>query len=624
MDSMKDLNETKRVVIVGHVDHGKSTVIGRMIYDLDQVQDGKYEELKAISEKRGMSFEWAFLMDALQTERNQGITIDTTQIFFKTKKKNYVFIDAPGHREFLRNMVTGASSADIAILIVDVNEGIREQTRKHVYILKLLGVKQVIVLVNKMDKVNYQEEKFKKIEANLKKYLALININSEIIIPISAKEGDNIKELSLKMKWYNGFSLVDSLDNYNTSTDLSQKALRLPIQDIYKFNDNRILVGKIETGIIRKGDKILFSPSNTISKIKSIECWPKKNIKLGISGQCVGFTLEEEIFSQKGEIVSNLDTPPKLLNTFEANIFWLDNENVMIGRKYSIKITTGTYNIEFEKIVKVIDTKDLSKTKSNIIRKNDVAEVILKSNSLIPIDNFFDNESTGRFSIIDDYKIVGGGTINSTNFPDQRKMLEKNVRNITPVNFSITEIDRSSKFGHRNGIIWLTGLSGSGKSTLAKNIERRLFHKGYNIFVLDGDNLRNGLTKDLGFSPEDRMENIRRIAEVGSLFSYAGCIVIISLISPYNSERKKARAIRPEIFKEVYVKASLEKCIERDVKGLYAKAISGKIKNFTGLSAPYEEPESPDLVLDTESDSIESSINQLEEFIIYQFGKIKK
>ena len=624
MDTMKSLDETNKVVIVGHIDHGKSTLIGRMIYDLDQVRDGKYEELKATSEKRGMPFEWAFLMDALQIERNQGITIDTTQIFFKTKKRNYVFIDAPGHREFLKNMITGASSADIPILIVDVEEGIQEQTRKHGYILKLLGLKRVIALINKMDKVNYREEKFKEVKLNLRKYLELINIKSEAIIPISAKEGDNIKKLSSNMKWYNECSVLDSLDNYNTFKDLSKNSLRLPIQDIYKFNDKRVLVGKIETGTLRKGDKVLFSPSNTVSKIKSIESWPRNHRNSATTGQCIGFTLEEEIFSQKGEILSNLDTPPKLLNTFEANIFWLDVNSLELGKKYTIKITTGTYKVEFEKIVKVIDTKDLSKKKSNTVRKNEIAEVILKSNTLIPIDSFYNNESTGRFSIIDDYQTVGGGTINSTNFPDQRKMLEKNERNITSVNFSVTEIDRSSRFGHRSGIIWLTGLSGSGKSTLAKGIERRLFQKGYNIFVLDGDNLRNGLTKDLGFSPEDRMENIRRISEVASLFSYAGYIVIISLISPYNSERKKARAIRPEIFKEIYVKASIEKCIQRDVKGLYEKAISGKIRNFTGLSAPYEEPDLPDLVIDTENDSIELSISQLEEFIIGQFGKIKK
>ena len=620
MRKVKFSHETVRVVIVGHVDHGKSTLIGRLIFELDQIQDGRYEELKKVSDKRGMVFEWAFLMDALQTERDQGITIDTTQIFFKTKKRNYVFVDAPGHKEFLRNMITGASSADIAFLIVDAEEGVKEQTKKHGYLLKLLGISKVIVVLNKMDKIKYSEDRFNLVQDDIKGYLNLLNVNTQVIIPISARDGENVNNKSKKMKWYKGLNIVESLDDYRVDNlSSSNTPLRLPVQDVYKLRDKRIIVGKIESGKLKNNDEVFFSPSNTKAKVKTIELWNSKKKTLN-TGECVGFTIDQDIFVERGNIVSFVQSAPKLVNTFEASIFWLSDIPLNLEKKYTIKLTTAEYKVNFEKINKVIDTNDLSKKEVNDIFRNDVAEVTISSQLLVPVDNFYDNPSTSRFIVTDGFEVVGGGIVNTDNYPNQRKLRNKTNQNIVPISSKISEVDRTAKQKHRPGIIWFTGLSGSGKSTIAKEVEKRMFSKGFNVFILDGDNLRSGLNKDLDFSPEGRMENIRRTAEVAALFSSAGFLVITSLISPYKSERKKARMIRPEIFKEIYIKASLKVCMQRDIKGLYAKASSGEIKNFTGLSAPYEVPDSPDLILETDNISIEKTIDKLENYIIKEFG----
>ena len=616
------VDETIKVVIVGHVDHGKSTLIGRLIHDLNQIPEGKLEELTKISSRRGMDFEWAFLLDALQTERNQGITIDTTQIFFKTKKRNYILIDAPGHQEFLRNMITGASSAEIAILIIDAVEGIKEQTKKHAYLLKLLGIKEIIVLINKMDAKNYERRFFQEIKKELDNFLKILNLKKINTIPISAKEGENINNKSQKMKWFHELNLVDTLDNIDIVTDKSIVPLRIPVQDIYKFNEKRIIVGKIETGRLSVGDEILVSPSNSKSKIKSIEVWPKKKKTECVSGECIGLTLNDKIFVERGNIISHVGKPPQLTNIFEANIFWLSQKKLSLNRHYRIRIATSEYKINFKKILKIIDTHDLSNKSQLDVERNDVAEVVISSNSLISADNFKQNSSIGRFSIIDNFEVVGGGIIDLKKYPNQRNLKSSNPKNIVPTKSLMTEAERTSRSFHRPGIVWFTGLSGSGKSTIAKQIEKKLFQKGYNVFILDGDNLRNGLNKDLTFSPSDRMENIRRTGEVARLFSLAGYIVIISLISPYKTERQKARDIRPEIFREIFIKASIDECIKRDVKGLYALALKGEIRNFTGLSSPYEEPENPDLVLNTENNSVEEVVNKLEKFIVKEFGII--
>ena len=620
MNLQKNKDNRIRVVIVGHVDHGKSSLIGRLLYELDQIQDGKYEELKKISEKRGMKFEWAFLLDSLQTERDQGITIDKTEIFFSSKKKNYVFIDAPGHKEFLKNMITGASSADVAFLIVDVSEGIKEQTKKHGYLLKLLGINEVIVLVNKMDSVNYNRIRFINVVQDLEVFLDTINVKYKNIIPISAKIGDNVTSKSKQMNWYRDQTVIQALDSYELLNLEHKLPLRFPIQDIYKFDDKRIIVGRIESGKLKKNDKLLSSPNNVSVTVQSIEKWKKKPSSL-LAGECAGITLTDHTFLEKGNVLSHIEEAPFLVNTFEANIFWFSKKRLRINKKYFLKINAAIHEIFVKKIINVTNTEDLSIKKSNIVGQNDVAEIVIHSPSLISIDNFDENPRTGRFTILEDYEIVGGGIAKLKNYLNQRDSVINERKNIFQVNFEVSEVDRTLRSGHRPGIIWLTGLSGAGKTSIAKEIEKRLFTKGYNVYVLDGDNLRHGLNKDLSFTPRERMENIRRTSEVASLFSRAGFIVIVALISPYQSERNKARSIRPEIFREIFIKASIKECMKRDTKGLYLKAKKGEIKNFTGITAPYEEPSNPDLTLDTTNSSIDKNASELEDFITKQFGK---
>ena len=614
----KDSNVPK-VVIVGHVDHGKSSFIGRFLYDIGEIPEEKYSELKSASKKRGVEFEFAFLLDALQDERDQGITIDTTRIFFKTLKRKYVFIDAPGHKEFIRNMITGASSADIAILIVDVYEGVKEQTRKHAYLLKLLGIENIITIYNKMDKINYDEIKYLNTKEDLDKFLHKIGIKSNFSIPVSAKLGVNIASKSDKLNWYNGPHFIQVLDEFKLNEKLKSKFIRFPVQDIYKVGEKRVIVGRIESGVISSGTNLIFLPSNEQVKVKSLEVWPKAKDQYS-EGDCIGVTLSEQIFVDKGNMASDINFPPKLTNRFESSVFWLSDKKISFEKRYFMKINTGEYEVNINNIKNIIDTDSLSQKKSLNVKKNDVCELVFHSSQLIPMDDYSFNKSTARFCLLDEDEIVAGGIIDLKNYPDQREKREISKSNIVPENYHISEIDRSMKLNHRPGIIWLTGLSGSGKSTVAKNVEKRLFQRNFNIFTLDGDNLRIGLNKNLAFSPEDRTENIRRTAEVAKLFTQAGFIVIVSLISPYRSERKKARDIRPEIFREIYIKAPLKVCTERDVKGLYAKALKGEIKNFTGITSPYEEPEMPNLVIDTSNETVEESVKKLEEYILHEFS----
>ncbi len=611
--------EVPNIVIVGHVDHGKSSFIGRLLYDVGEIKNEKLIELKKASKKRGVDFEFAYLLDALRDERDQGITIDTTRIFFKSNKRKYVFIDAPGHKEFIRNMISGASSADIAILIVDVSEGVKQQTKKHTYLLKLLGIEEIIIVFNKMDKINYDEKKFLEIKSELNLFLSNIEVKCHSSIPISSKYGDNLIKKCNKMLWYKGKPFIKILDEFKTKKNLRSNHIRFPVQDIYKVGDKRVIVGKIESGRISQGTELLFLPSNEKARVKTLEIWPNAD-KEYFKGDSIGFTLDEPIFVDKGNLASDLKIPPKLMNRFEANVFWLSEEKINFKKKYTMKINTGEYEVFINKVKNVLNTDNLELKTNITVSKNDVCELVIHSSHLIPMDDYFFFKTTARFCLLNDMEIVAGGIVDLKNYPDQREKIFSLENNVIPENYNINEIDRAIKFNHRPGIIWLTGLSGAGKSTIAKNVEKKLFDRNFNIFTLDGDNLRIGLNKNLNFSPEDRTENIRRTSEVAKLFTQAGFIILVSLISPYRSERKKARDIRPEIFREIYIKASVEVCAKRDVKGLYAKAKRGEIKNFTGISSPYEEPEKPNLIIDTSKEEVEESISKLEKFIIDEFG----
>ena len=610
-----------KIVIVGHVDHGKSTLVGRLIHDTGSLPDGKFEAIQAMCQRRGMPFEWAFLMDALKSERDQGITIDTSQIWFSTDKRKYVLIDAPGHKEFLKNMISGAAQADAALLVIDALEGVREQSRRHGYLLHLLGVPQVAVAINKMDLVGYSKERFEEVEREIRNYLAEIGVTPTHVVPISARQGDYIASPTKEMSWYRGPTVVEALDLFQPPLPPTDLPLRFPVQDVYKFDERRIIAGRIESGRLKVGDTLLFSPSNKCAKVVSIEGWnvPAPAIAAG-AGQSVGVTLDEQIFVERGEVASHADSPPIETNVFRARLFWLGKRPLRVGSRYLLKVATARHLVEVQQIEKVVDTTDLSSGESEEVPRSAVAEVVLRSRSMLALDEFRTSPRTGRFVLIEDYDIVGGGIIGMEGYADQRQSISVKSTNIFNVEHRVTTPARWRANGHKSGVIWLTGLSGAGKTTLSLELERQLFLKGYQVYVIDGDNVRHGLSADLAFSPEDRTENIRRVSEVSALFADAGFIVITAFISPYRSDRDRARAIRPDMFHEIYIKADLETCEQRDPKGLYKKARRGEIEVFTGITAPYEAPEKPELVIDTSENDVADSVGMLLGYVERNFA----
>ncbi len=611
-----------KIVIVGHVDHGKSTLVGRLIHDTGSLPEGKFEAIQAMCARRGMPFEWAFLMDALKSERDQGITIDTAQIWFSTGKRKYVLIDAPGHKEFLKNMVSGAASADAALLVIDAEEGVREQSRRHGYLLHLLGVPQVAVAINKMDLVKYSKPRFDEVAREIRAYLHEIGVTPTQVIPVSARDGDHIAVPTDAMSWYRGPTVVEALDAFEPPVPPTDLPLRLPVQDVYKFDDRRIVAGRIESGRLKVGDTLLFSPSNKTVKVTGIEGWNVPVAAVAASaGQSVGITLDEQIFIERGEVASHVENPPIETNVFRARIFWLGKNPLKVGNRYLLKIATARHPVEVQKIERVVDTTDLSSGESDSVPKSAVAEIVLRSRSMLALDEFHASPRTGRFVLIEDYDIVGGGIIGMEGYADQRHSLTVKSTNIFNVDHRVTTPARWRANGHKSGVIWLTGLSGAGKTTLALELERQLFLKGYQVYVLDGDNVRHGLSADLAFSPEDRGENIRRVGEAAALFSDAGFIVITAFISPYRSDRDRARAIRPTMFHEIYIKADLETCEQRDPKGLYKKARRGEIEVFTGITAPYEPPDKADLIVDTSEHDVASSVEMLLDYVERNFGE---
>lgn len=606
-----------RVVIVGHVDHGKSTLIGRLLYDTDSLPAGKYEELQAICKRRGTdALEWSFVLDAFQAERDQAITIDTTQIWFSTEARDYVIIDAPGHREFLKNMISGAAQADAAILVVDATEGVREQTKRHAYMLHLLGMRQIAVVINKMDMVEHSTERFEEVSKEVDHYLQSIGLSANYIVPISARNGDMISNRGDNLPWYKGKSLTETLDCFEIESPPLSRSLRFPVQDVYRFNEERILVGRIETGMIRKGDKILFSPTNETATVTAIKVWPEDAAKVEAgAGECIGITLDERIFVERGHIGSHEQNPPMLSNVFRANLFWLSPKPLKVGNAYKVRYGTHEATVTVQSIDRVIDTDDLEQYENaGEVGKNAVAEVTLRAKDMLALDPYSDNQKLGRMVIYDGYDIAGGGAINMDGYADQRASAPKS-KNIYMVDHLISDERRAVNKGHKGGIFWFTGLSGAGKSTLAMAVEKALFEKGYHSYVLDGDNVRHGLNSDLGFSPEDRAENIRRVGEVAALMADAGLIVLTAFISPYRTDRDKARAAAPELFNEIHVAADLETCETRDPKGLYKKARAGDIKEFTGIDSPYEAPDNPELVVNSHKNDIETCVEQILKYI---------
>ena len=608
-----------RVVIVGHVDHGKSTLIGRLLHDTGSLPDGKFEEIQGICEARRLdNIEWSFVLDAFQAERDQAITIDTTQIWFSSDTRDYVIIDAPGHREFLKNMISGAAAADAAILVVDACEGLQEQTRRHAYMLSLIGMKQISVVINKMDTQNYAQDVFTRVKAEVEDYMASIGLSAKSFIPISARKGDGIAAMGVNMGWFDGHDLVRTLDDFTRAAPAVDLPLRFPVQDVYRFGDDeRIIVGRVESGTIKAGDTILFSPTNESAIVKSIEVWPENAAKDSASaGEVIGIKLSQRLFVERGHMASHAQHAPMLSNLFKVNLFWLSDEPLRVDNSYKVRCATHEMNVTVQSINRLINTDNLAQDNGGVaLTRNNVADVTLRVHGLMALDAYIDNEITGRVVIYDKQNIVGGGLVDMDGYLDQRQLTAPKSQNIYKVNHLLSRDVRAQHMGQHGGVFWFTGLSGAGKSTIAMAVEQALFDKGYKTYVLDGDNVRHGLNKDLGFSPEDRQENIRRIGEVAALIADSGLIVITAFISPYAADRDQARSADPDHFHEIYIKADVATCESRDPKGLYKKARAGQIKDFTGIDSPYEHPENPDIIIDTQAHDIDHCVGQVLRYI---------
>jgi len=621
--------EQLKIVIVGHVDHGKSTLVGRLFHDTNSLPEGKLEQLQKAAASRGTAFEWANLMDALQCERDQNVTVDTAQIWFSTKKRQYVIIDAPGHKEFLKNMITGAAHADAALLLIDANEGAQEQSCRHGYLIQLLGIRQVAVLVSKMDLCNYAQASFNEIEHDYRAFLQRLGVEPKAFVPMSARHGDNVASRSDKMPWWNGPTVLDALDLFQVPDSVAGQPLRFAIQDVYRFDERRILAGRVESGTLRVGDQLIFCPGSRVSTVKSIERWSAPALDEAKAGESIGITLTEQVFVERGAIAALQTAMPYELALFKARIFWLGHAPFIKGRTYKLKLATQEVDCELDQITRVIDAATLetvSRAGSHeYVARHEVAELHLHVKKPVAFDAHDEVLPTGRFVLVDGFDIAGGGIIVADNYPRRSSDSGHKSQNIFWNRGKVTFEQRTRRNGYLGCIVWLTGLSGAGKSTVATELERELFNAGKQVYVLDGDNVRHGLCSDLGFSPEDRCENIRRIGEVAKLLADGGFICVTAFISPYRSDRDLVRKlVPPGQFIEVYVNAPLHVCEVRDPKGLYVKARAGEIREFTGVSAPYEPPLRPEVELHTDQLSLSECVGKLLDYLATAGGATRQ
>jgi bifunctional enzyme CysN/CysC len=601
------------IVILGHVDHGKSSLVGRLLHDTDSLPEGRVEHVRDVSKRRGRDFEWSFVIDALQIERDQGITLDTARIWFKTAKRRYVIIDAPGHAEFLKNMLTGASGAEAAVLVVDIAQGVSEQTRRHAYLARLLGLRHVIVALNKMDLVGYSAARFEEVMADLNAYLAGIGLSAQGIVPISAKEGDNIVQRSAAMPWYAGRTLVDELDRVQTRPSLAEAPLRLPIQDVYRLGERRAIAGRIDSGTLSVGDEISFWPGGVAARVASFEEWGRATPRTSAeAGRSVAIVLDREIVAERGMIVSKSASAPTQTTTIATQIFWFAPEPLEVGRTLKLRLGTATHDVVVTAIDHVVDVNDLSQSSAQRIERNGVGRVVLRSGRPMVVDRYADHPRGGRGVLSDRFAVVAACVVDEAT-PESARRVEVTVPD------SVAQAERAAANGHRGGVLWLTGLPAAGKSTIAQGVQRRLFDAGWQVSVLDGDAVRQGLNRDLGFDSAARSENIRRVAEVARLMSTAGSLVLVALVSPTRADRAMARATIGDAFREVYVGTSAETCRQRDPKGHYRDATAGKIATFTGVSAKYEAPDAPDLTLGSAGETVEQGVARLYSFARDQF-----
>ena len=596
-----------RFITCGSVDDGKSTLIGRMLYESQMIFDDQVASLKNDSKKygtQGENIDFALLVDGLSAEREQGITIDVAYRFFSSSKRKFIVADTPGHEQYTRNMATGASTAELAILLVDARNGILTQTKRHSFIVSLLGIKNIVLAINKMDLVNYDKNIYEKISSEYKLFSKKLNFENIQSIPISALKGDNIHKKSKYMKWYNDKTLFDYLETTKTKIQSSDSFV-LPVQSVNRPNLNfRGYSGTIAEGKIRKGDELISLPSNQKVKVKDIFVG-ERSLKTANLKQSITLTIDKEIDTSRGDILCSKNSTVDMADQFNMNVIWMSEDKGFTGRTYLAKIHNISTSIKIMNIKKIYDVNTLEFAAGNELKLNDVAEISISFNKTVPFSTFKENKILGSLIIIDpiNNQTMGMGMIN---FSLRRS------QNIQLQNLTINKNLREKINGHKGQVLWMTGLSGSGKSTIANELEKILYSQGKKTYILDGDNIRHGLNKDLGFTDKDRVENIRRVAEVAKLMCDAGLIVITAFISPFRLEREMARSLfEKNDFKEIYISTPLKVAEKRDPKGLYKKARQGKIPNFTGIDSIYEKPTNPDLEIDTSKVSLSKAVKKI-------------
>jgi bifunctional enzyme CysN/CysC len=588
-----------RFITCGSVDDGKSTLIGRMLYDSKLLFEDQLNTIEKDSKKwgtQGEEIDFALLVDGLAAEREQGITIDVAYRFFATDHRKFIVADTPGHEQYTRNMVTGASTADAAVILVDARQGVLTQTRRHSYIVSLLGIRHVALAINKMDLVSYSEERFEEIRAEYAEFAEKIGIKEFTTIPVSALKGENIVQPSGQMGWYHGPTLIGYLETVELDDTRMQRApFRLPVQWVNRPDSSfRGFAGLISSGVIHPGDRIRVQPSGKESTVARIVTYDG-DLEQAVAGQSITLTLNDEIDISRGAMISGADSPAQVADQFEAKIVWMSEDALLPGRNYLMKIGTQTVTVSVTDIKYQVNVNTLEHIAAKKLELNEIAFCNLSLDRPIAFDPYVQNRDTGSFILIDrlNNNTVGAG------------MLDFALRRAHNIHLQHMDIDKAARAtlkGQKPCVLWFTGLSGSGKSTVANLVEKKLHAMGHHTYLLDGDNVRHGLNRDLGFTEEDRVENIRRVAEVAKLMVDAGLIVLTAFISPYRAERRMARQLLQDgEFIEVFMDTPLEVAEARDPKGLYKKARRGELKNFTGIDSPYEAPENPELKLDTNS-----------------------
>jgi bifunctional enzyme CysN/CysC len=597
--------ELLRFITCGSVDDGKSTLIGRLLYESHMIFEDQLQSLTSDSKKMGTQgdrLDFALLVDGLTAEREQGITIDVAYRYFSTDKRKFIVADSPGHEQYTRNMVTAASTANLAIVLVDARKGILTQTKRHTFLASLMGIKNIVLAINKMDLVNYSKETFEEIVNQYQDFSKKLNIPTITPIPMSALEGDNITQQSHRMSWYHGSTLMGYLESTPIeSISIQNDNFTFPVQWVNRPNqDFRGFAGTIATGKISVGDTIRSLPSSQESTVKSIVT-QDGNLDQAIAGQSITLTLSDEIDISRGDVICSNHSLPTVADQFEAKVIWMNTEPLYPGRQYWLKCGTKTVNASITKIKYRINVNTLDHHASEFLELNSISVCNLMTDQSLVFEPYDKNSTLGSFILIDKLSnhTVGAGLID---FELRRS------KNIVPQNFTITKSERAAQKNQKPCVLWFTGLSGSGKSTIANLVEQELTAMGKHTYILDGDNVRHGLNKDLGFTETDRVENIRRVAEVAKLMVDAGLIVLVTFISPFQKDREYARSLFQEgEFFEIFIDTPLEEAEKRDPKGLYKKARSGELKNFTGIDSPYENPINPDILIQTLNQTVKDN-----------------